>query len=354
MPHWGSLRSVTSTQLMVRVAEDYGLPIERSLAGTQITPEQLADARSEIRGIQELDVLRNILRALGPEVPFGWQAGLHYHLTTHGMWGFAQLSSFGAREAIEVSLRYWDLSYSFNELAFELDGKLARLVYDGAANPDDLQAALIERDLAALVTFERDTLSKVLPAISLTLRAPRPPYARELGGPFGVEPEFGAERNCLTFDADLLEVRNPLADSFGLRISEEQCHQLLERRALRSGVAGSVRLEVLRQPGEFPSMQAVAARLGFSRRTLHNQLAREGTSYRELVEELRNTLAQELLASSHVSVDEIAVRLGYADTSSFVAAFKRWNGVPPGEYKRALAVSGGQARAGVSRSGHGV
>jgi AraC-like DNA-binding protein len=340
MPHWGLLRSVTSTQLMLQVASEYGLPPERCLAGTRITPEQIADPSCEIRGVQELDVLRNILRALAPDVPFPLLAGLRYHLTTHGMWGFAQLSTFSAREAIELALRYWDLCYSFNELAFEIDGDVAHLIYDGSANPDDLQPALVERDLAALLTFERDVHGRWLPAIALQLRGARPAYAAEFQRLFRVEPEFGAARNCLTFETALLEMRNPLADAFGLRISEEQCHQLLERRAVRAGVSGSVRQEILRKPGEFPNMQAVASRLGTSRRTLHNQLAREGTSYRELVEEIRETLAQELLASSRMTVDEIAVRLGYADTSSFVSAFKRWKGVPPGEYKRALASSG--------------
>jgi AraC-like DNA-binding protein len=323
---------------MVQVAKELGLPLDRCLVGTGITPEQIGNPSSEIRGVQELDVLRNILRALDPEIPFALRLGLRYHLTTHGMWGFAQLSSFTVREAIEVSLRYWDLSLSFNQLALEVDGKLARLVYDGAVNPDDLQAALIERDLAALVTFERDIFGRKLPAIELQLRGGRPPYAREFQEQFGVEPRFGAERNCLTFDAGLLDLRNPLADPFGLQISEEQCHQLLERRAMHSGVSGSVRLEVLRKPGEFPSMQAVATRLGFSRRTLHNQLAREGTSYRKLVDELRRTMAEELLASPGLSVDEIAARLGYSDTSAFAGAFKRWRGMPPGEYKRSLGL----------------
>jgi AraC-like DNA-binding protein len=346
MPHWGLVRPVVSTQLMLQLASECGLPLDTCLSATGITPAQITDSSSEIRGVQELDVLRNILRALGPAVPFALKVGLRYHLTTHGMWGFAQLSSCSVRDAIEVALRYWELSYSFNQLMLEVDGEIARLVYDGSANPDDLQAALVERDLAALLTFEEDAFGKRLPALSLQLRGPRPVYAAEFRQLFGVEPEFGSTRNCLTFEAGFLDIRNPLADTFGLRISEEQCCQLLQQRALRSGVSGNVRLEILRKSGEFPSMHEVAKRLGVNRRTLHNQLTREGTSYRELVDEIRATLAQELLASSRVSVDEIAARLGYADTSSFVAAFKRWKGVPPGEYKRGLASLPDRARKG--------
>lgn len=337
MPHWEAPRPIVSVQLMVRLANEYGLAAERCLAGTRITPEQLEDPLSEIRGNQELGVLRNVLHALGPDVPFALKAGLRYHLTTHGAWGFVQLSCCSAREAIALSFRYWDLCYSFNQVKLEVEGDVAHLVYDGSANPDDLQAALIERDLGALLTFESDILGRRLPALALTLRGPRPAYAREFEPLFGVEPRFAAERSRLSFDASYLEIRNPLADGFGLRVSENQCHSHLEQRAARSGVAGRVRREIVRKPGEFPSMQEVAARLGVSRRTLHNQLAQEGCSYRELVEQLREALAEDLLASTRASLDEIAVRLGYSDTSSFVAAFKRWKGAPPGEYRRSLS-----------------
>jgi AraC-like DNA-binding protein len=334
MPHWGSLRPATSTQLMLQLAKEYGLSLTTCLSGTNLSPEQIADPACEVRGLQELDVLRNILRALGPEVPFTLLAGLRYHPTTHGMWGFAVLSSSSFRGAIEVGLRYWDLSYSFNQVVFEVDGKVARFIYDSSDNPDDLQAALVERDLAALVTFERDIHGKMLPPLQMQLRGERPRYAAEFAPLFGIEPEFGCAANRFVFDAELLDTPQPLADSFGLRVSEEQCRLMIERRGMRSGIAGSVRAHILRKPGEFPSMQAIASRLGTSTRTLHNQLTREGTTYRELVEEIRETLAEELLTSSRLTVDEIAERLGYADTSSFVAAFKRWKGVPPGEYKR--------------------
>jgi AraC-like DNA-binding protein len=324
---------------MLRLADEHGVSLATCLSGTALSYEQIADPRGELRGRDELDVFRNILRALGPEVAFPLLAGLRYHPTSHGMWGFALLSSANTREAIELGLRYWDLSYSFNQVSFVVEGNEARFIYDSSDNPDDLQAVLVERDLAALVRFERDIHGHLLPVSSLQLRGRRPAYAAEFLPLFGVEPQFDCATNCFAFNAALLETRQPQADEFGLRVSEEQCRLLIERRGARAGVAGRVRAQILLKPGEFPSMQTVAERLGTSTRTLHNQLAREGTSYRDLVEEARETLAEELLSSSRLTVDEIAPRLGYADTSSFVAAFKRWKGVPPGEYKRALGAA---------------
>jgi AraC-like DNA-binding protein len=70
-----------------------------------------------------------------------------------------------------------------------------------------------------------------------------------------------------------------------------------------------------------------------SARTLRNHLASEGTSYRELLEDVREALAEQLLSARRLNVDEIASRLGYADRSSFIVAFKRWKGVSPGRYQ---------------------
>jgi AraC-like DNA-binding protein len=61
-------------------------------------------------------------------------------------------------------------------------------------------------------------------------------------------------------------------------------------------------------------------------------LTAEDTSYRALVDQVREHLAEELLATRALSVEEIGRRLGYAATPAFTTAFKRWKGVPPQAY----------------------
>ncbi|HKP62620.1 MAG TPA: AraC family transcriptional regulator [Polyangiales bacterium] len=333
MPHWSLARASASTQLMIRLAGEYGVSFEHCVRGTGLTQSELADPACEIAGTQELDVLRNILGALDPRIPFGLLAGLRYRATTHGIWGFAALSSSTLGQAMEFGLRYFDLSFSFNRVSFQLEGDEGLLIYDGSDNPEDVRATLIERDIAALITFERDLLGHMIPFTMLRLEAQAPHYAPEFERVFAVTPRFNAELNCISFDPTVLDTKLPLADEFGQRVSEQHCRALLEQRGVRSGVAGRVRGRILRNPGEFPSMKRVAAELGMSTRTLRNQLQREQTSYRALLEEVRERIAEQLLATSQMTVEQIGSRLGYADASSFVSAFKRWKGVPPRSYR---------------------
>lgn len=332
MPHWSLPRPAASTRLMIRLAEEHAVSFERCVEGTGLTHAELADPLTEIEGRQELAVLRNILRALGPGVAFALEAGLRYHVTTHGMWGFGLISSPDVRSALEFAIRYFDLSYSFNRVRFELAGTLVHGYYDSSDNPDDLQAVLVERDLAALITLQRDGLGRVIPTQALQLRAAQPAYARALESLFGVTPQYNAQVNRISVEAKHLNDSGPLADDVGLRIGEQQCRALLERRNANAGITGEVRRRILRNAGKIPDMKAVAAELGVSTRTLRNQLARESSSYRKLVEDVRLSLAEELLATG-VSVDAIADRLGYSDASSFSAAFKRWRGVAPRTYR---------------------
>src|SRR5688572_16786001 len=119
MPHWSLARASASTQLMIRLAGEYGVSLECCVSGTGLTASELSDPAREIAGAQELAVLRNILRELDPRVPFGLLAGLRYRLTTHGVWGFAALSNATLGQALELGLRYFDLSFSFNRVRFE-------------------------------------------------------------------------------------------------------------------------------------------------------------------------------------------------------------------------------------------
>ncbi len=77
-------------------------------------------------------------------------------------------------------------------------------------------------------------------------------------------------------------------------------------------------------------------------RTLHRRLSDEDTSFHELLEEVRHMLAVEHVKSGRLSIEEIAYSLGYSDLANFRRAFKRWESVPPSEYRASLAAKKGK------------
>jgi len=78
-----------------------------------------------------------------------------------------------------------------------------------------------------------------------------------------------------------------------------------------------------------------AQSLGLGVRTLNRRLADEGTSYALLRDEARYSMGRQLLRDTAMPVSEIADHLGYAYASAFTAAFRRWSGTCPLEWRAA-------------------
>ncbi len=66
-----------------------------------------------------------------------------------------------------------------------------------------------------------------------------------------------------------------------------------------------------------------------SARTLSRRLDVEGTTYEDVVDELRRSLALQYLKDPGMSLSQIAWLLGYEGSTSFSHAFKRWTGHSP-------------------------
>src|SRR6202000_2661164 len=103
---------------------------ESCLARTGLREEVLRATNVQVSAKQELTVIGNLVDALGDPPGLGIEAGVRYHLTTYGIWGFALISSPSWRSAIEVGLRHIDLTFAFCRFSAREDGDRMHLVLD--------------------------------------------------------------------------------------------------------------------------------------------------------------------------------------------------------------------------------
>ena len=149
---------------------------------------------------------------------------------------------------------------------------------------------------------------------------------------------FGSDVDKIRLDPVALErpvaVRQP---RYALSILAEHAEALLARLDAGADVRRQVE-EVLSRtlPEGRCNQDDVAQRLGLSRRTLHRRLKAEGTTFEQVLDELRGKLASDHLAAGH-SVKRVAHLLGFSDAAAFSRAFKRWTGVSPTERRRLAA-----------------
>ena len=83
-------------------------------------------------------------------------------------------------------------------------------------------------------------------------------------------------------------------------------------------------------------IENAAQQTGLSPKTLQRKLQKENTSYSEIVDQLRLTLAQSKLENPETPIHVIAAELGYEHQANFTRAFKRMCGLSPLQYRKQI------------------
>lgn len=327
--------SAASVQLMVQLAARRGWSADACLAGSGIDPGALDDPFAEITARQEFDVMRNLDELRCGEPGFWVEVGTNYHAGMHGSWGMALLTSRTLRDAIELTTEFVELAWVFTTITVTeyVGTDEVGIAIDSSDLPPDVAPILVERISAAITSILRDLTNTGVPASSVRFRHSAPSNTSRYIDAFGTEPSFDADRNELIGDSAWLDTPLPQANDLVRRGYEAACRDLLGKRRARTGFAGAVRDVLTREPGWIPSLAEVADVLNVSPRTLARRLADEGASYRALVDELRQALAEEMLRNSPLTTAQIANRLGYTDSANFIRAFKRWRDMTPRSFR---------------------
>ncbi len=154
---------------------------------------------------------------------------------------------------------------------------------------------------------------------------------REFERVYGCPVEFGAPSGRLAFSKETLALPLITADPQLLRTLRPLCEEAARvRDTAASTIRAGVENEVQRLlPHGQAKAETVAKALALSVRTQSRRLSEEGTTFAEVVEQLRRSLALQYLKEPGFSLAQIAWLLGYESPTSFNHAFKRWTGRSP-------------------------
>jgi AraC-like DNA-binding protein len=163
-----------------------------------------------------------------------------------------------------------------------------------------------------------------------------PDYRAEYDRIFGRPVVFESDRNALLMaDASFLDMRFPNPSRYALGLLCARADALLKSLESSTTVRGRVEslLIPMLQKGE-PTADAVAKRLAIGRKTLYRSLRAEGTSFENVLLELRHRLALEYLCESKFTISEVAYLVGFSEPAAFSRAFKRWTGLSPRDFRK--------------------
>ena len=287
---------------------------------------------------RELGFIKRAL-ALNLDPELGLLAGQRHHFGVFGMWGLAIVSSDTLADAIRLGLRYIDLTHTFLAWSFVSDPDGPRLSPHERRQPTTARRFLLERDLAAAATLLVDLLGHRHALTSVSLPYPAPENLQRHQAIFGCELVFDAPAAEIRIHPGSLDARPLQANPMAARLAEEQCRQLVDQMSGAGSTVQAVREALMEKPGQFATFDQVALRLKTSTRSLRRKLAAESSSYRQVLDQVRETLAKAYLRDTRLTVEEIAARLAYSDAANFSHAFRRWSGTAPGRYRADAMIS---------------
>ena len=326
--------SLTLAELrtILNVLESRGISGAEVLAHIDVSPEELCNPKARISLTQQLQALDYGIRNLS-EPSLAFEIGQQMHLTTFGIVGFALLSSATLSDALELASRYGPLLNCKWTSALATDRTNASIyLIDNGPRSTFRAAECLTMEIAAILSLLRDLLgANFRPGL---IRIPA--YASSASGTlsfYGCPVEPNSARAEIVFDAGWLRRPLPQADSVTHASCVRACDHLLDEFRHPRNLLDEMKALLLSTDREIPSLPDVASVLCLSPRTLRRRLRDMNTSYLQVLNDVRRTLATQYLSTTAKTTEEIAELLGYSDAANFRHAFKRWTGQSPRQFR---------------------
>lgn len=210
------------------------------------------------------------------------------------------------------------------------EAQLRHVLADGTVVPRQYGEFIV----ASIIAIVRQALGQHVVPMSVQFLHPAPADTSRHRELFGCPVHFEADSNGFTlrredYDAPLQEAQPGL-----FRVLEQHATHLLQEVPRLSNLVAQVRAAIVADLRHGTvSASSVAVGLGTSERTLRRRLDAEGTSYQRILSELRTELASRYMQEERLSIDEVALLLGFSDRSAFYRAFRQWTGQSPTEFR---------------------
>lgn len=318
---------------VIAVAGRYRATPDALLAGLPLTMDALAVPATRIPIPVAAAIVERAVRLTGNPA-LAVSVGMEMKLPTHGFLGFAAMTSGTMREAGELAVRFSGTRTTALALALSVEGDSASLAIIERAPLGPLREFAVISVFVALwriaETLVGTPLADGVAECDFTPPEPLATILRATG-----RLRFGQPANRLVFPAALLDLPLVNADPLASQLARGELERELSTVA-DAGVPGLVRAAITARRDSLPDLAEVARALHLSPRSVKRKLAEHGTTFSDILEDVRRERALLLLANRDLTIGEIATRLGYSEQPNFTRAFRRWTGMTPAAYRAGL------------------
>ncbi len=311
----------------------YGCDARAIFKQAGLKPERLGDANARY-SVAAMQKLWALAIEASDEDNFAYRAGRQWRPTTFHALGYTWLASASLAEGLKRIARYSRVVSGGASVSFQLNGSCGELIILSRHHNFAIHQGAYDAALGALMTMLRMLMGESYSPMEIHCFYARPATAISFEHDVRCPILYDMPDHKILFDNADLHRRLASANSELQKINEdlllEKMHQL-DRACMVTRVTLAINNEL--PTGEVYE-KGIAASLGVSLRTMQRQLAEQQQSFKQLLDAIRQQLAEQYLANSELSLNEITYLLGFANQANFTRAFKRWHSVPPSSYRQ--------------------
>jgi len=317
---------LSPADILWNILKDYGHDAESIFLEEGINREMILMPGVRITHAR-VDSIWSKVSELIDDPCFGLHGAKFWHPSHFNALGYAWLASETLREALIRAARYIHIIGEDRETGLEdtAEGLTVTLSHSLKL------PALMDLSLSILMSVCRLNYGEYLNPVKVNFIHSKPACAREYYSYFKAPVKFNADIDSLILPADAVDKRLPTGNPQLAKIHDQYIIRYLVRldeNNIVQRVKGAI-IDML--PSGGVSYEKVAQKLNMSTRSLQRKLQIDHTTFRSLLEEVRQEIAEHYVHDSTVSLMEIAFVLGYSEYSSFSRAYKRWTGMSPAE-----------------------
>ncbi|HHJ34703.1 MAG TPA: AraC family transcriptional regulator [Gammaproteobacteria bacterium] len=320
-----------AANLLWKYLESEGIDPEPLYRKAGIAPELLHDPGARIN-VSRVDTLWQQAALAIEGSCFAVKMAQFWHPSQIGALGYAWLASSTLRRAFKRVDRY------IHVVTEDLDLQLSDIPA-GLKVSIDMEGSIFtlpqhhDLVLSILMHMCRFNFGDELVATQVSLAHPELECSKQVIDYFRTDIQFDAEQSGFTIargDAD--RVLPSANRQIALMHDEMLTRYLIEIK--QGDIVQQVKSIILENlPDGAVTDKLVAKQLNMSERSLQRRLQENQTTFRSILEGVREMMAKQYIKNPMNQMGDVAFLLGFSEQSAFSRAFKKWTGLSPLEYR---------------------
>ena len=320
---------------VLRNAAERGLDTSQLLSASGISPELLTQKNARVSAVNFSRLQTLVMREMKDE--FLGYGPSRYVI---GTWTNMCNSVIHCATLGHVMARYCRFYQMFDwglQLRFEINGDEAKIVFERGNTNHPVSEYGFELVMFNFHRFCNWMVRRHLPLITVNLAYPAPAHAQEYRHLFlGQAVFFNKPRTEIIFHRSLTELAiEQNEQSLQALFTASQPGDVNSAVSRKSWI-DQVRMIVNKRLIDTPGIDEIAEQLHLHPQTLRRRLAQEGITFNDVKTQCRHDTALYHLGRSNLSIESIAQRTGFSESSAFTRAFKTWTGMTPQDYRRRM------------------